>query len=64
MAMINRDSKASEKIEAFNNIEKMRAANKVVNFADQHFGVAVDSDTYRQFLASVQSTEVRRVSSN
>ncbi len=55
MAMISREPNASEKIEAFNNIEKMRAANKIVNFAGQHPGAAVHSDTYRQFLSQFEA---------
>jgi hypothetical protein len=50
MRLINGDAKAAEKVEAFNNIEKLRAAKRIVKHADDNPDVAVHSENYRKFV--------------
>ena len=50
MGMINREPNASERIEAYNNIEKLKAATKIVTYADEHPDAKIHSATYRKFV--------------
>ena len=59
MRTILNDKDAAEKIEVFNNIERLRAATKLVEYTKHHSDAPVHSETYKNFLKANEAT-IRR----